>query len=91
MDLRLLDLDHRAAGVGQFVLFLVERVGDRENAIRDALVVRVLHREGDDLGPMVPNLTGFSVMRCATFHIAVYCRLPRAIGPVITGMTRDSR
>ena len=50
VDLRLLDLDHRAAGVGQLVVFLVERLGDREHAVRHALVVAVLHREGDDLG-----------------------------------------
>ena len=49
MDLRLLDLDHRAAGVGELVVFLVERVGDREHAVRHALVVPVLHRERDDL------------------------------------------
>ena len=49
VDLRLLDLDHRAAGVGEVVIFLVERIGDGENAIRDALVVTILQREGDDL------------------------------------------
>ena len=38
-----------------------------------------------------PNLTGRSVKRCAAFHIAVYCRLPRPIGPVTIGITRDSR
>src|SRR6516165_10111555 len=37
---------------------------------------------------MVPNLTGFVVSRCATFHIAVYCRLPGPTGPVILGSTR---
>ena len=49
MDLRLLDLDHRAAGIGQLVIFLVEGVGDGEHAIRNALVVPVLQREGHDL------------------------------------------
>ena len=49
MNLRLLDLDHRAAGVGELVIFLVERIGDREDAIRHGLVVIVLHGEGDDL------------------------------------------
>ncbi len=50
MDLRLLDLDHRTAGVGELVIFLVEGVGDREHAVGHALVVAVLQREGDDLG-----------------------------------------
>ena len=50
VNLRLLDLDHRAAGVGQLVVFLVEGVGEREHAVGQALVVLVLHREGDDLG-----------------------------------------
>ncbi len=50
MDLRLLDLDHRTAGVGELVIFLVEGVGDREHAVGHALVVPVLQREGDDLG-----------------------------------------
>ncbi len=49
VDLRLLDLDHRAAGVGELVIFLVERIGDREHAVRHALVVTILQREGDDL------------------------------------------
>ena len=49
MDLRLLDLDHRAAGVGELVVFLVESVGDGEHALGQALIVPVLQREGDDL------------------------------------------
>src|SRR6516225_1178062 len=28
---------------------------------------------------MVPNLTGFVVKRCATFHMAAYCRLPELV------------
>ena len=51
MDLRLLELDHRAAGIGEFVQLLVQRVGDGEDAVLDALVVAVGDREGDQLRP----------------------------------------
>ena len=50
VDLRLLDLDHRAAGVGELVILLVEGVGDRQHALGHALVMAVLRSEGDDLG-----------------------------------------
>ncbi len=40
---------------------------------------------------MVPNLTGFLVSRCAVFHIGVYWRSPRPIGPMMFAMTRASR
>src|SRR5580704_13895229 len=39
---------------------------------------------------IVPNLTGFRVSRCATFHIAPYCRLPGASGPTMRGNTLAS-
>jgi hypothetical protein len=50
VNLRLLDLDDRTARVGELVIFLVERVGDREHALRHALVMTILQGEGDDLG-----------------------------------------
>ena len=50
VDLRLLHLDHRAAGVGEVVQLLVEGVADRHDALGQALVVVVLQREGDELG-----------------------------------------
>ena len=49
MNLRLLDLDHRAAGVGELGIFFVERLGDGEHALGQRLVVSVLRRERDDL------------------------------------------
>jgi hypothetical protein len=49
MDLRLLDLNHRTTGVGEFVVFLIEGVGDGEHALGHALVVLVLRSKRDDL------------------------------------------
>jgi hypothetical protein len=40
---------------------------------------------------MVPNFTGFLVMRCATLNMAAYCKSPRVTGPMMLGITRDSR
>ena len=51
MDLRLLELDDRAAGVGEIVQLFVQGVGDRQDAVLHRLVVFVLHREGDQLRP----------------------------------------
>ncbi|MCZ7562673.1 MAG: hypothetical protein M5U08_01795 [Burkholderiales bacterium] len=50
VDLRLLHLDHRAAGVGEVMQLLVEHVGERHDARGQVLVVLVLHREGHELG-----------------------------------------
>ena len=49
VNLRLLDLNHRTAGVGKLVVFLVEGVGDGEHALGHALVVAVLQRKRHDL------------------------------------------
>ena len=45
VDLRLLHLQHRAAGIGELVELLVERVADRPGALDRVLVVVVLDRE----------------------------------------------
>jgi hypothetical protein len=66
VDLRFLDLNDWAAGIGKLMIFLVESLGDCEHAGGRALVVPVLHREA--------NFTGRVVNRCAAFHIAVYCK-----------------
>ena len=50
MDLRLLHLDDFAAGVGEFVQFLVQRVADRQDAFAQVPVMQVAHRHGDQLG-----------------------------------------
>ena len=50
VDLRLLHLDHRAAGVGELVELLVERVAERPGALDRVLVVVVLDRGGEQLG-----------------------------------------
>ena len=49
MDLRLFELNHLAAGIGKLVQLLVQRVGDREDAVLQRFVVPVLHGEGDQL------------------------------------------
>ncbi len=58
VDLRLFHLDHRAAGVGQRVELLVERVAERPDALADVLVVEVLHRERHELGRHGAELHG---------------------------------
>jgi hypothetical protein len=50
VDLRLLHLDHRAAGIGELAELLVERVADRPGALDRILVVVVLDGSGDQLG-----------------------------------------
>jgi hypothetical protein len=50
VDLRLFHLDHLAAGVGELVQLLVQRVADREDRFLQVLVVQVAHRHGDELG-----------------------------------------
>jgi hypothetical protein len=50
MDLRLLHLDHPAAGVGELVQLFIERIADREDRASQILVMQVAHRHGDELG-----------------------------------------
>ena len=91
MDLRLLELNYRAACIGEIMQLRVQGVRDSKDTFLQRLVVSVLHRKRHQLGPMVPNLTGFLVMRCATLNMAAYCRSPRVTGPTILGITRDLR
>ncbi len=50
MDLRLLQLDHRAAGIGQLVQFLVQRLAEGPDAFDRVLVIVVGNRGGEQLG-----------------------------------------
>jgi hypothetical protein len=50
VDLRLFHLDHRAAGIGELVQFLVERVGQRHGALDRVLVIDVGHGRGQEFG-----------------------------------------
>ncbi len=56
MDLRLLQLDHRAAGVRQVVQLLVERLTQGHDALGEARVVLVLHRKRHQLRCHRPEL-----------------------------------
>ena len=91
VDLRLLHLNHRAAGVGQVVQLLVERVADGHDPRRDVLVVLVLHRERHQLGRDRAELHRLAVSRCAALKISAYCISPRPTGPTSFGITRASR
>jgi hypothetical protein len=49
VNLRLLDLDHRAAGIRELVQLLAQRIADGEDARADVLVVVVGAQQPDEL------------------------------------------
>lgn len=55
MDLRLLELDHRAAGIGQRDKLMVERIAQRPDPLDRVLVVFIGNRSGEQLGQNGPE------------------------------------
>jgi hypothetical protein len=55
MNLRLLELDHRTAGVGEIVQFRIQGIGDCEDPVFERFVVFVLHGKGDQFGSDGPE------------------------------------
>jgi len=60
MDLRLLELDHRAAGFGQFAELAAERVANRPDPFDRVLVVSVGDGGREQFGKNGPELDRFS-------------------------------
>jgi len=91
VELWILDLDHRTAGIGQIMQFLIERIAERHDARRQILVVLVLHSISHELRSDSAELDRFrseTLRRFPDFCVTAFRRAPQGDN---LRMTRASR
>ena len=90
VDRRLLDLDDRAAGVGQLDELLVHGGGQRHDQVAAVLVMLVVHAGRDHLAGDRAELDGLARLALRHFPHARIFQRPALHGPVTFGSTRVS-